>query len=93
MLYETSDTWSVSEARKALAEVIEAAQTRPQRLHRHGRLVAVVVGAGAFEDFERFEQRRTGVASALAELQQICAEEDYELYVPERRDRPTPFEP
>jgi prevent-host-death family protein len=91
-MYETLGTWRVSDARKQLSDVIEAAETQPQGLLRHGRLVAVLVGPDDFAAFEEWKRRRAGVAAALAELHVVCAEEGYELYVPERVDRPTAFE-
>jgi prevent-host-death family protein len=92
-MYATTDTWQVSDARKQLSDVIEAAAAQPQRLLRHGRLVAVLVSPDDFEAFQAWKARRAGTGAALVELSQVCAEEGYELYVSERRDRPTPFDP
>ena len=91
MLYN-SDVWPVSEARKALADVIEAASRGPQRIERRGRLVAVVLGPADYRAFRSWQERRRGSVEALADLRTICAQQGYELHVPERRDRDTPFE-
>ncbi|HEV7504581.1 MAG TPA: hypothetical protein VGS07_06705 [Thermoanaerobaculia bacterium] len=39
------------------------------------------------------EERKEGtsIADAFFELRRICAEEDYKLETPERRNRPNPF--
>ena len=63
------------------------AAREPQDVYRRNLLVARVVGP------EIAGVKKRPFAEALAELQRICAEENYELPTTARRDRPNPFAP
>jgi hypothetical protein len=52
-------------------------------------LVGAVVSPALADEVENL--RRPGLAAKLAELQRLCAEENYELAPPARRDRANPF--
>ena len=77
--------WTIATARQNLPALIGMAAREPQEVYRRDKLVARVVGPQVTGVAKR------PLAEALAELQQICAEEQYELTVAPRRDRPNPF--
>jgi hypothetical protein len=65
------------------------AAREPQHVYRRDKLVATVVSpalAGAVENLHR-----PSLAMKLAELQRLCAEDNYELTAPPRRDRANPL--
>lgn len=49
--------WQVQEAKAELSAVINAAQTSPQVITRHGEPLAVVLSYVQFEDLQRREGR------------------------------------
>lgn len=79
--------WKVAEAKQKLSEVIRAAREAPQLIYSRERLVAAVVSAEAYEEFQASRENRRSLAEAFSELRQICREEDYSLEVGARRDR------
>ena len=81
--------WTIASARQHLPEVIASAAREPQRVYRRDKLVAAVVSPEAAEQIER----RATVAKLFDDLQRICAEENYELPVAPRTNRPNPFAP
>ena len=92
-MYRYSTEWSVVEARRQFSALIRAAEERPQLIKNRNRLVAVVIDP---EEYARFAEWTSGtrgrtVAEAFDELRAICREENYELLIPERVDRPNPF--
>ena len=46
-----TDRWSIAEARKHFAELIESAVKKPQAVYRWGRLVALVVDPEMMKEF------------------------------------------
>lgn len=86
--------WNVAQAKQRLSEVLREAAEEPQRIYNRRRLVAAVVNAERFEEFERWERQsaQRSIGNDFARLRAICAEEgDWELAVPEREDRPNSF--
>jgi hypothetical protein len=79
--------WTIASARQDFPTVVDMAAREPQDIYRRDELVARVVSPDVAPP------ARQTMAEALAELQRICAEENYSLEVPERRDRPNPFGP
>jgi len=65
------------------------AAREPQRVYRRDKLVAAVVSPELADAVENL--RRPSLAMKLAELQRLCAEENYELTAPPRRDRANPL--
>ncbi|MCA9570639.1 MAG: type II toxin-antitoxin system prevent-host-death family antitoxin [Myxococcales bacterium] len=85
--------WSTAEARDNLSRVIHEADKEPQVITSRGRPIAVVIDVGEYEAFRRWRDSRpsASLAETLDELARVCREEDYELVVPSRRDRPNPM--
>ena len=81
--------WRTGEAKQQFSEVLRQSESEPQRIFRRDRLVAAVISASAFEEFERWResrQRRT-LGEAFDEVRELCVRYDYELDTGERRDR------
>ena len=81
--------WLTGEAKQQLSEVLRRSEAEPQLIYRRDRLIAAVISAREFEEFERWRearQRRT-LAEAFDEVRELCARYDYELDTGERRDR------
>jgi antitoxin Phd len=49
------DTMTATEAKNSFGELLDEAKTRPIKIEKNGRAVAVVVSAEDFERFEAFE--------------------------------------
>lgn len=49
------DTMTATEAKNSFGELLDDAKTRPIKIEKNGRAVAVVVSAEDFERFEAFE--------------------------------------
>jgi len=82
--------WSVAEAKKRLSELLRAAGSEPQVVERRGEPIAAVVDYDSYRVWAAEHEQRS-LADATAELRRISAEEGYELEVPARTDRATPF--
>jgi hypothetical protein len=85
--------WSIVEARKRLADLLRSAEEEPQPIYNRGRLVGAVVDPRTFAAFEawRRRQERPTLGEAFSQLRKLCADEQYEPVVPQRRDRENPF--
>lgn len=84
--------WTVAEARRRFAEVLDRAQHSPQPIYRRGRLVGAVVAPDQLEAVRanRPEEREESIPAVLSRLRAICADDGYALSVPKRRNRRTP---
>ena len=49
-------SWSVQDAKNRFSEVVEAAQTRPQTVTKHGKPAVVVVAASEYERLRQIER-------------------------------------
>jgi hypothetical protein len=81
--------WLTGEAKQQFSEVLRQSEVEPQQIFRRDRLVAAVISAKTFEEFERWResrQRRT-LGDAFDEVRELCARYDYELDTGERLDR------
>ena len=87
--------WTIARARQHFSELLHAAARRPQVLYRRNRVVAVILDPAAYGQFAAWRERQEqqSLASAFAELRDICREEDYQLHVPPRQDRCNDFLP
>ncbi len=85
--------WRVAEAKQRFSELLRAASKQPQLIFSRNQLVAAVVEAKTFQEFQawRKQQQKTSLADAFAELRRVCAEEGYTLEAVPRLDRPNAF--
>jgi hypothetical protein len=81
--------WTIATARQHLPELIGRAASEPQRVYRRDKLVAAVVSPAVADKLEGLQH--PSLADKFAELQQICAEENYELPIAPRHNRANPF--
>jgi prevent-host-death family protein len=87
-------TWSVSEARRRFADLLENAGREPQRIVSRNRLVGAVIDPDTFAEFEAWQEaRRDSLGGVLSELRKACEQEEYRLDVPQRSDRSDSFDP
>ncbi|MEP6860203.1 MAG: prevent-host-death protein [Deltaproteobacteria bacterium] len=79
--------WTIASARQNLPTLVSLAAREPQAIYRRDKLVARLVAAqGAAE-----ATPGPSLAMALAEIQRICAEENYSLEVGKGKPRPNPL--
>jgi hypothetical protein len=79
--------WTIASARQNLPTLVSLAAREPQAIYRRDKLVARLVAA------QHAAEATPGpsLATALAEIQRICAEENYALDVGKRKPRPNPL--
>lgn len=77
--------WTIASARQNLPTLVGLAAREPQDIYRRDELVARVVSP------ELAPPSKPSMAEALAQLQRLCAEENYTLEVPARYERGNPF--
>jgi hypothetical protein len=78
--------WTIASARQNFPTLVDLAAREPQDIYRRDELVAQVVPAGV-----SLTQPQQTAREMLAEIQRICAEENYTLEIPPRTTRPNPF--
>lgn len=85
--------WKIAEAKQRFSEVVRHTAEGPQRICNRDRLVAVMLGAEGYRGFEAWKEEKhaPSMSQAIDEVRRICSEDDYELDLPERRDRANPF--
>lgn len=83
--------WTIATARRQFLALVRLAAREPQHVYRGDRLVAAVLSPELADEVEHL--RRPSLAAKLAELQRLCAEENYELMAPARQDRANPLAP
>ncbi len=83
--------WSIAKARQRLSELIKSSEQMPQPIFKRGKLVAAVVDAQTFEEFNQWRQKQKRLGDAFKELRRIEEEEGYELVSPSRIDRENSF--
>jgi hypothetical protein len=81
--------WTIADARRRFAELLDRAKRSPQPIYRRKQLVGVVVSPEEAERLAsmRSQAGRESMMYALARLREICAEENYVLRAPKRRNR------
>ena len=81
--------WRVGQAKQRLSELLRECAREPQLVYSRDRLVAAVISADLFEQFEawREERRRKTLGQCFDEVREICREEQYELDTGDRVDR------
>ena len=87
----TANRWSIAAAKAELSQVVRRAQRTPQILENRGQPVAVLV---AIEDWRRVgedDDKRAHWQRFLALGAEMRAEGGYELELPPRRPRASPF--
>lgn len=85
--------WTIAKARERLSELVRKAAHKPQPIFNRDKLVAAVIGAETYQEFQAWREKteRRTLADAFTELRTILAEERYSLTIPKRQDRPDTF--
>lgn len=85
--------WNIAEAKQKFSDVVRQSAEEPQLIYNRERPVAAIVDAETFLAFQAWREREghRSLAQAFAEFRQLCMEEDAELQIPARSDRPNPF--
>jgi predicted nucleic acid-binding Zn-ribbon protein len=85
--------WTLEEAQKQLASVINATSQEPQLIYTEEELVAAILDPELFKEFLNWRQKtaQTSLVQVFKELQQLCTEENYSLEIPLRSDRHNPL--
>jgi prevent-host-death family protein len=85
--------WKIAQAKQSFSELVRRASKEPQLIYSRERLVAAVIDAAAFQEFQawREQKERTSLAEAFQELRKLCAEERSTLEPAPRRDRRNTF--
>jgi len=85
--------WKIAEAKQRFSELVRAAESEPQTILNRDRRVAVVIDAGAFEQFQAWQRarQRRSLSDAFTEFRKLAKKERYQLKVPARRDRANRF--
>ena len=85
--------WRIAQAKQKFSELISAARKEPQLIYNRDQLVAAVIEAEMFQQFLAWQQiqQKPSLAQRFTELQRLCAEENYNLEVTPRQNRPNSF--
>jgi prevent-host-death family protein len=85
--------WKIAEAKRHFSEVVRAASDEPQVILNRDKVVAAVIDAATFAEYEQLRSQSQPVSlwEATQRLREIFAEENYVLDVGERIDRPNAF--
>lgn len=85
--------WRIAEAKQSFSRLINATDEGPQLIYKRDRLVAAVIEAATFEEFQEWRKhhRRPSVAEGAAKVRQACEKEGYIFDQPARKNRPNPF--
>ncbi|OQX09171.1 MAG: hypothetical protein BWK80_47185 [Desulfobacteraceae bacterium IS3] len=85
--------WTLEKAGQHFSELIREAAHEPQTVFDCNRLVAAVIDAETFKEFEnwRIQREKCSPADKFAELRRLCLDESYSLELPDRCDRNNVF--
>ena len=78
--------WQIAEAKQYFLRLIDATREEPQLIFKQDKLVAAVIEAETFEEFQDWSKRhrRHSVADGAARVRQACEQEDYVFEQPIR---------
>lgn len=85
--------WKIAEAEHKFSELIRSTIKEPQLIYNSDRLVAVVIEPEVYKEFLSWRERQSqsNMAEELKELQKLCVEDNYTLFVPSRQNRSEVF--
>ncbi len=83
--------WKIAEAKKRFSEMIHRVKNEPQFIYNRDTVVAVVLEPKEYREFEnyRVKKEQGSLADAFTAIRTHCAEEFWELPIPERKNRHT----
>ena len=80
--------WTIATARQNLPKVVGLAAREPQDIYRRNELVARVVSV---DSTAAAHSAPPSAAELIARIQRVCAEQDYDLPIAPRVERPNPL--
>lgn len=97
-------TWTLDDAQQHFQEIIAAVRHHtPQLIYHQNHPIVAIIRADLFQEFLAWQAQQLQpvpqlspakpipLAQALAELRQLCLEENYTFEIPPRQNRPDPF--
>ena len=81
--------WNISQAKQKFSEVVYAAGKEPQLIYNRNKVVAALIDVESYQAYLEYTQvkNKISIGSRFKELRTICAEEEYALTLPERKNR------
>ena len=81
--------WKIAQAKKRFSEMIHKAKREPQMIYNRNNIVAAVVNAEEYEEFKNYKRKMESdsLENAFSKFREICTEENYEIILPERKNR------
>ena len=88
------DRWNIAEAKAKFTQVVDSSRDSPQIICKRNKPVSAIVHIDLFSKLMRLgeNEKKPTIAQLLDELKDIRQTEDIDIEIPERRDRPNPFE-
>ncbi len=92
--WQENTAWKVGQAKQHLPELLRRVEEEPQVICKRTTPVAAVVRYDDFLEFQTWKQKhqKRPLAAIIEGLTAACAEADFTLEIPERRNRLTPFD-
>ena len=86
--------WNISQAKAKFTQVVTSSENAPQIICNRGQPVCAMIQIDLFNELMalREKDRKPTIAEMLEELKIIRQSEPVEIDIPERCDRPNPFE-
>ena len=86
--------WNISQAKSKFTQMVISSEEAPQIICNRGKPVGAMIHIDLFNELMalREKERKPTIAEMLEELKIIRESEPVEIDIPERRDRPNPFE-
>lgn len=88
-------TWNIATAKQQFSEVVRLTAQEPQAIYNRDKPVAVLISAGDYDDFKRWqaECQRPSLAQQFDEVRALLAAEGQDgIETPPRADRANPMD-
>jgi prevent-host-death family protein len=81
--------WTIAKARQQFSSLLRRTKSKPQPIYNRSELVAAVISAVEFKEYQDWSTRRKqrSLGAAFADLRKVLEQERSELKVPRRKDR------
>lgn len=86
--------WKIAQAKQRFSYLVRSASTEPQLIYNRDHLVAAVVAPEDLRELEEYREqarRRPTLVEVTDPVRRACTEEDYELELTTRSNRPNAF--
>ncbi len=88
------DYWNISQAKAKFAHLVLSSEKSPQIICNRGNPVSALIHIDLYNELMAVKEREKNptIAELLDELKAINESEPVEMDIPERKNRPNPFE-